>query len=284
MSIKFKNEKLISNIFLLSILSYSFFLSFVYSTYHIDPWHWGTIASEATDYILGFKLFKEITLMYGPGMPIFFKFINFFYPINYFTIGIITSIIYLLNLFISYLIFLKLSNRTIASILLLVLFILNPYPQVPWSDFYAGTCLTLCAYFMFNSERKFFLYLSGLFLFLSIIFRNTYLLTIFPAIISFLLIMYFLQIKICLEIKKIFYSFIFFFFIFLIILFLTQNLQLWFQQGIGRSGSYFEYSYSLINNPITKFFYHLIIPKTLGNFLFLVFYIINFIFIVSLFF
>ena len=72
MSIKFKNEKLISNIFLLSILSYSFFLSFVYSTYHIDPWHWGTIASEATDYILGFKLFKEITLMYGPGMPIFF--------------------------------------------------------------------------------------------------------------------------------------------------------------------------------------------------------------------
>ena len=90
--------------------------------------------------------------MYGPGMPILFKIINYIYPINYFSIGIITSLFYILNLFVCYLILLKLSDKIIATILLFILFILNPYPQVPWSDFYAGTCLTLFIYFLIDSK------------------------------------------------------------------------------------------------------------------------------------
>ena len=70
---KLISKKKFYDICAILILGYSFLLSLTYSTYHIDPWHWGTIASEATDYIKGFKLFKDITLMYGPGMPIFFK-------------------------------------------------------------------------------------------------------------------------------------------------------------------------------------------------------------------
>ena len=275
-----KNENFIFNFLVLSILAYSFYLSFVYSTYHIDPWHWGTITSEATDYLNGFKLFKDITLMYGPGMPILFKFINYIYPINYFTIGIITSLFYILNLFVCYLILLKLSDKIIATILLFILFILNPYPQVPWSDYFAGTCLTLFIYFLIDSKgNNLKLYLSGFFLFLCIVFRNTYLVSILPSILLFILLIFFTSNKIDLKILKIICSFIFFLISFLFILFITQNLQLWFEQGIGRSKDYFQYDYSLFYNPLTKFIYHLLIPKSLGNFIFLIFYIINFIFL-----
>ena len=44
-----KKDKLYFKFFVLAILTYSFYLSYNYSTYHIDPWHWGTIASEAID-------------------------------------------------------------------------------------------------------------------------------------------------------------------------------------------------------------------------------------------
>jgi hypothetical protein len=67
-----------ANIFLLFLISYSLYLGLTYAKYHIDPWHWGTIASESLDYINNFKLFKDITLMYGPGQPILFKTINNF--------------------------------------------------------------------------------------------------------------------------------------------------------------------------------------------------------------
>lgn len=275
-----KNVNFIFDFFVLIILAYSFYLSFIYSTYHIDPWHWGTITSEAVDYINGFKLFKDITLMYGPGMPILFKIINYIYPVNYFTVGIITSLFYIFNLFICYLILLKLSNKIISTILLFILFILNPYPQVPWSDYFAGTCLTLFIYFLIDSKaNNLKLYLSGFFLFLCVFFRNTYLISILPAILLFILLISFTNNKINQKILKIIYSFIFFLTFFFIILLLTQNLQLWFDQGIGRSKDYFQYDYSLIFNPLTKFIYFLLIPKTLGNFLFLVIYIINFIFL-----
>ena len=279
MGFGFKN--LFLNILFVLILSYSFFLSFTYSTYHIDPWHWGTIASESIDYILGFKLFKEITLMYGPGMPIFFKIINFFFPINYFSIGIVTSVVYIINLSLNYFIFLKLSNKTIATTLLFILFILNPYPQAPWSDFYAGLCLTLSAFFILKSNKQNFSpYLAGFFLSLAIVFRNTYFLTIVPSIIFFAITIFFTKNKTSNNIKLTLYSSIFFLFSFIFILFLFQNLQLWFDQGLGRSGSYFDYDYSLIYNPVTKFMYHLLLPKTVGNFIFLIFYLINFVFLI----
>lgn len=278
---KLISKKKFYDICAILILGYSFLLSLTYSTYHIDPWHWGTIASEATDYIKGFKLFKDITLMYGPGMPIFFKIANYFYPINYFTIGVFTSLVYITNLLFCYLIFLKLSSRIIAITLLFIIFILNPYPQVPWSDFYSGFCITLFLYFLINSnDKNMKLYLSGFFLFLSIAFRNTYLLTILPTIFFFVLITFFMINKFEFKISKIFLSFFFFLLLFFCLLLITENLQLWYEQGIGRSQSYFEYDFTLTYNPLTKFIYNLIIPKTVGNFIFFIFYLLNFIFLI----
>jgi len=88
---KIENKTFIfKNIFtvliLLIVLWYSLYLGFTYTKYQSDPWHWGTIAGTALDYINDYKLFKETIIVYGPGQPIFFKFINYFYNINLYTI------------------------------------------------------------------------------------------------------------------------------------------------------------------------------------------------------
>ena len=121
-----------------AIVFYSIFLGSTYSQYHTDPWHWGSIISNSIDYINGFKLFKEIVLLWGPGQPILYFLINNFYKIDYYTIGIITSIVYFFFLMLSYLIIKKLSNKIIAISILFIIFCLLPYPQTPWPDFYSG--------------------------------------------------------------------------------------------------------------------------------------------------
>jgi len=96
-------KKYMFDFFFLSIFtSLIIFLSNFFSIYNSDLHHWGFIASHALDYINGGKLFKEIFVQYGVGQLVFFKFINYFYEINFTSTGIITSIVYSLNLIIIY--------------------------------------------------------------------------------------------------------------------------------------------------------------------------------------
>ena len=172
-----------------AIILYSIFLGSTYTKYHTDPWHWGSVISNSIDYINGLKLFKEIVLLWGPGQPILYYLINNFYKIDYYTIGIITSITYCLFLLISYLILKKLCKRIIATSILFIIFCLLPYPQTPWPDFYSGLCLVLSCYYLNTANKNnFILFISSCFLTLSIIFRNTYILQIIPTVIIFFLL------------------------------------------------------------------------------------------------
>ena len=154
------------NFLFLYLISYSLYLGLTYTKYHIDPWHWGTIASEALDYINNFKLFKDITLMYGPGQAILFKIINNFYKIDYYSIGVITCLAYVVNLSFSFLIFKELSNKYLALLLIFCIISLLPYPQTPWPDFYSGLCTTLSCFFLISYQSKkseWKIYLSAIF-------------------------------------------------------------------------------------------------------------------------
>ena len=267
------------NIFFLFIISYSLYLGLTYAKYHIDPWHWGTIASEALDYINNLKLFKDITLMYGPGQPILFRTINNIYKIDYYSIGAITCLVYLINLLFCFLIFKKLSNKYLAILLVFCIFALLPYPQVPWPDFYSGLCITLSCFFLVSYQTKkceWKIYLSAIFLLSSIVFRNTYLIHVSIAIINFYIFIILIKKEnIPYNLKKTLNIFFLLLIFFILFLFLTNNLNLWYWQGIGRLNSYIEVQ-TILNNPVSKFLYHLLFPKSLGNFYFLLVYSINF--------
>ena len=99
---KFMKKNIFDVIFLTISTLLIIVLSNFFSIYHSDLHHWGFIASHARDYINGGKLFKEIFIQYGVGQLVFFKFINYFYEINFTSTGMITSIAYSLNLIIIY--------------------------------------------------------------------------------------------------------------------------------------------------------------------------------------
>ena len=267
------------NFLFLYLISYSLYLGLTYTKYHIDPWHWGTIASEALDYINNFKLFKDITLMYGPGQAILFKIINNFYKIDYYSIGVITCLAYVVNLSFSFLIFKELSNKYLALLLIFCIISLLPYPQTPWPDFYSGLCTTLSCFFLISYQSKkseWKIYLSAIFLLSSIVFRNTYLIHILLAIVNFYIFIILIKKKnIPYNLKKNFNIFFLLVIFFILFLFLTNNLNEWYLQGIGRINKYTEVQ-TILSNSVTKFLYHLIVPKNLGNFYFLLIYSINF--------
>lgn len=256
---KIKELHILDYFFIFSLILYSTILGFTYSKYHTDPWHWGSIASNAIDYINGFELFKEITLLWGPGLPILFNIINNFYDINYYSIGIITTLTYSLNLLLCYLIIKKLSDRTIAIAISFSIFCLAPYPQTPWPDFYSGLCLTISCYYLITyTKSNLTLFISSVFLSLSIIFRNTYILGIIPAIIFFSLFFLTQKKKIPLIYKKYFLFFLLILFICIIILLKENSLILWYEQGIGRIREYQEEDNLIYNYKVNPFVYNII--------------------------
>lgn len=286
---KIKNlikNKYIPELIVLFVICYSLQLGITYSTYHTDPYHWGIAAGLAIDFINNFKLFKEIYILYGPGFSILLKIINSFFTINYYTIGLITSVIYCLNIIFIYFTSAKISNKIDAVIIVLIFFSFTNYPQTPWPDFYAGFCITSSIFFLnLYCNRKNIIYIltASFLLALSITFRATYLFSIAMTIFLYVTFIKFSNINISDHIKKYILFTTIFIFIYILLLLVSGNLKHWYTQGILISSQLiskyyvaeYDISYVIL---ILKFIYHFIIPSKLENFYFLVLFISNFIF------
>ncbi len=300
-------KKYLFNFLFFSFLFFFIYnLSVIYSEYYSDLHHWGFIASTSLDYINGRLLFKEVLVHYGAGQLIFFDLINNFYKINFTSIGIVTSIIYYLNLLLLYYIIKKVSNLYFAFIFISAIFFVHPFITYPWPDYMAGLCLTLFFYYtLFNS--KLFL-LSGFFLFLSVLFRSTYIVGIFFSTITYLFFIKFNKKLYNNCLAKILLTFLSFLFIYLFYLFFNNNFSEWFLQSIGAIKNYAEvsqdpafgfsdklsdkvasfvynnfgssfFSFFQLCKFITKFIINILFPKTIEDFIFFIFYIINIFFI-----
>ena len=293
-------------IFLLLLFFFIYNLSAIYSAFYSDLHHWGFIATSALDYINGRLLFKEVLVHYGVGQLIFFDLINNFYKINFTSIGNITSIIYYLNLLILYLIIKKISNFYISIAFVSAIFFIHPFIIYPWPDYLAGLCLSLFFYSTL-SNRNFYL-LPGFFLFLAIIFRSTYLVGIFFSIIAYFFFTNFNKKLHSNHLAKIFLTFLIFLTFYLFYLFFNNVLIDWFFQSIGAITNYVKFSqdpafgfsdklsdkilsyiYNNFGNLyffifqlckfLIKFIINILLPKTIEDFVFLIFYIINILFI-----
>ena len=303
---KFIKKYFIDYFFLATISLLIISSSIFFSIYHSDFHHWGFIASHSLDYINGAKLFHEVTVQYGVGQLILFKFINYFYEINFSSIGVITSVFYSLNLIIIYFILKRLSSIFNAFFIVTLILFINPYVEFPWPDYMAGLWLSLFCFFLIcgNPKTNTHYLLAGSCLFLSIIFRTSYILNIFSTSI-----IYFIFLK---NNKKFynkflvnslltFLSLLFLYFLFLL---LQKNFINWFYQGIGVFKNYAftaedpifntkgnlafdiynKYGYwSLVFFQTiklsAKFIFQLIFPTTFENFIIFIFFIINIFFI-----
>ena len=285
--------------FVLALILSSIYFGYDYSVYNQDYHHTFFILSSIIDYDKGLKLFEEIFLQYGPGQIFFFNFLGNFIKINLVSISFITSIIYYQNIYILFIIFKKISSIHISFLLILIIYLIHPYSIYPWPDYLSGLCITLFFYFILNDNLRFSIYISSIFLFLSIIFRSTYILNILFSIIIYYSILYFLNKKN--NLKKIFNLFLIFVLVFFILLFYFNSLQLWFNQSLAQITTYAgETKQTELYNTITsylgeygfiilKIFYYLI-NSTLNlfniskfeNIIFVLFILVNFIFFLFL--
>ena len=211
-------------IFLSFLFIFIYNLSVIYSENYSDLHHWGFVAQNSMDYINGRLLFKEVYVHHGIGNFIIFDLINYFYKINFTNIGFITAFVYYFNLIILYLIIKRVLNSSAAIVVIALIFFVHPFIIYPWPDYMAGLSLSIFFYFtLFN--RNLFL-ICGFFLFLSVLFRSTYIVNILISIAFYFSYSYFNKKLYNDDLVKILLSFSFFLIIFFLFLFLKIILAL----------------------------------------------------------
>jgi len=235
-------------------------VGWMYALHQTDVHHWGFITGTALDHIRGREFYSDMYVQYGVGQPILFKFLNSFLPVNYTTLGIITDFIYALNLIVIYLSVKKLSNALWAIAITAAALFIHSFPIYPWPDYCAGLLLSLSCYFLIQkkeSSEQYSAILSGVFLFLTFIFRNTYIINFSAAFFAYLVIsLVFSQVRNRRIVAMIgtFFGLVVAYFIFL---YFQGNLHAWFLQTLETGQS----KYGVFNiDPILKLLHHVFIP------------------------
>ena len=265
--------------FIFILFGISFYFSREYSIYNTDFIHWGYIFEQVFSYLNGNKLYEDIFLQYGEGQIVLLSIIDNFYKIDLYSLGIISSLIFSLKFFLIFEICANIiRSRILSLICTLIVFFSITYSQIPWPDLYSGFFLLIFFYFLIKNNDDQNLYLTiftSFIFFLTIYFRNTYLLNfILSAFFYFAYETFFIK-KRNLYIYKVFLFTTFFLIVYLIILFLNENLRLWYVQGLGLSDQYFGVNeLELIDRfknyfyYIARLIYHVVIPKNLPNLFF----------------
>ncbi len=160
-----------------------------YATTNTDPHHWGFILGTALDFLHGRSLFDQVYIQYGAGQAMFFRLASILIPIDYTSIGVVTSVVYSLTLVLVYLAARALASPSIAAVVTGLVLVAHPFAVLPWPDYYAGFCLAAAVLLLAldnargASQRSI---AAGLALFLAFLFRSTYLLNFGAAAVVYL--------------------------------------------------------------------------------------------------
>ena len=257
-------------------------LGCLYSVYNTDSHHWGFILGTALDFIQGKNLFTQIYIQYGAGEPLFFKLLGSLLPITFTSIGIITSFTYAMSLVVLFYGIMKISNALIAALIMTFVFMMHPYAIYPWPDYFSGFFLALSCFFLTrekDAKNHRLAYLAGIFLFVSFLFRSTYIMSFGAAMLAYgALALIFPKIR---EKKVLITISTFGLSTFAYFLFLYQNseLHLWFAQTIGAGGAQYGIGLAHLIAPLKEAFF----PSTVINILFSILYYFGFYALLSLF-
>jgi hypothetical protein len=181
----FTLNRLLRNLYLITLVLTVTALGAVYAIHNTDPHHWGFILGTTLDYIYGRELFTQVYVQYGVGLPMLFKAMNFAWSITYTNIGFLTSVVYATTLGIIFFSIERLSSTKFAVALTIIAFLFHPYAIFPWPDYYAGFFLALACYVLLpvstttTTGRD---VLAGILFFLAFLFRNTYLVNLLVGV------------------------------------------------------------------------------------------------------
>ena len=129
-----------------------------------DGYHWGFIHTNALELLNGKIPYKEIFLEYGILSVLINSLLLIVFNKNLFSLIAFTCLCYAIALYLIGVITLKLTENKIYSFcLVLVLFLLYPWPTSPWPNFYSFmfSCMFISNYLCKELKRS---YLSGIYL------------------------------------------------------------------------------------------------------------------------
>jgi hypothetical protein len=251
------------------IIGLFFINSLLLSRNIYDPHHVNLIFVEASNFLHGKYLYKDIFVKYGVLATVTNAFGLFLFGDNIFSIFLITNIFYFSSVLLLFFIFsyLKISKYNNFCLILIILNI-HSYIYLPWSTYLAFFPILLSLIFIIRIKKNYLL--SGIFLALSCLFRESYFLSVLFIFFFMLFVFFFNKEK---KINFILYiiGFLIPLTIFICYLILTKNYVIWTEliipsykldldAQLGLEGKHFN----SISNTYIKYFLH-VISKILLN-------------------
>ena len=287
----------ISVITLFIIFSTSFYFGYIYSVFNTDFHHYSIILETYLDKKNGFELNKDIFVTYGNGQIYLFEFLSNFFSINLFSVGIINQFFFSLKFLVFFFILKFFFDNNFSLIGTLIYYFFYTFLQTASSDILASFFLHLfILIYLYNSQKQKMNYivLSGILVFLTILFRHTYILNWIIFIFTLIVLNFFISNDLKYE-KKIIKYFLLVTGAYFIFLYLNQSLIPWFEQFITLGLNNFlnighQNEMDLISRITILFYYlarivkHIIIPTSFGSSYFLsIIFFINLLFILMMF-
>ena len=166
--------------------------SWVESMVNVDNMHWGWAYLTALDVKRGAIPHAEVLIAYGYLYTFIQSIALRLFGERLISIGIITGLFYASSLFLSYRIFIRFMSRPLALAAELLMFLVHPYMIYPASNYMMYTFeLLALIFFIRYSEKKYYGFLAGLFLGLSVLCRYSSVVAVVPPFIVLLCRQYF---------------------------------------------------------------------------------------------
>jgi hypothetical protein len=180
-------EEIIFDLLVLLICLASFCCSWVESMVNVDNMHWGWAYLTALDVKRGAIPHAEVLIAYGYLYTLIQSIALCLFGERLISLGIITGIFYALSLFLSYRIFMRFMQRKLAFMAVLLMFLVHPYIIYPASNYMMYTFeLLALIFFIKYPEKKYYGFLAGLSLGLSVLCRYSSFVAVVPPFIILL--------------------------------------------------------------------------------------------------
>lgn len=169
------------------ICAASFCCSWIESIVNYDNLHWGSAYLCALDLKRGAIPHSQALVFYGFFQTWFQSVALTVFGERLMSVGIITGLFYSLTLFLSYRIFRRFMPEHLSFIAVLLIFLIHPYIIYPAPNYFMYTFQLLALiFFLKYSESRYYGFLAGFFLSISLLSRYSSFIAILPPIIILL--------------------------------------------------------------------------------------------------
>lgn len=165
-------------------------LSFLESRVNTDAHHWGLMYANAADLHAGLLPYRQIFIQYGVLTTLLQSFSLSLFGNCMVSIGIMTGIFYAANIFLSFCLWKKFMSHWLAALSAMIMFLVHGYIIYPWSNYFSYTFFLISLLFLLapHCQRKGY-FMTGLFLGLSFLARQSLMPLLVPLYAYFLLLL-----------------------------------------------------------------------------------------------